>query len=165
MIKKFYRLDYCDWDYFDEQDQEDVEKRYVIGFFDSLEKVNKAKEICRFQGKVLKKYLQVKEFFCQVGNRQKYLYFLVFDYSIFDGQEYTDYIYYLPPFSNKNKCKEYKKEMQKNEKFQVKPNYLYMATKDGFYIEKMRINEVLKNYAYNWRKNKLSPKDVSEIML
>ena len=66
MLKNFYRLDYCIWKYFDKQDNEDVELRKVIGFFDTKAKLKQAKEICHKQGKIPNKYLQVKEYSCLV---------------------------------------------------------------------------------------------------
>ena len=53
MDKYIYRLDKVNFYYYDYKDNENVEDRYVLGYFSSVEEIEKASFICEENGILL----------------------------------------------------------------------------------------------------------------
>ena len=145
MYKKIYRLDYVQFFYHDEIDNEDVEIRKIIGFFSSKDKANAARKICNENGKISKNCFQVKEFNICLNYNQKYVYYIFLDYTIIDPKDgqYVDYLQIFPPRSSILKCQLEKETILKTEKYKF-------INRDEIYISRRKIDNISKEFAYDW---------------
>lgn len=148
MIKELYLVETVNYAYFDEKDMEDVEDRYIIGYFDNPEIMKRAIEICN-KKKEPDEEVKVTKYSFSCSSNQKYVYVLFYEYSTLTDGEYTDYYYYFEPCSNVLKCIKQKTELQKNEKYMHNENKIYDDSKDGFRIAKILINFIDYYYYYN----------------
>ncbi len=145
MIKKrVYFLQQKKYFGYDDEDNEDIEECMIIGYFNSLESVIIAKDICHKNG-IDECYLDLKCFDLILNNNQKYVYVLSHTYAKHqtDGT-YTDYEYIFEPKINRQKCIELKNELLRSEKFKLSDDRDYcISPPDGFFIEKFKLNNIV----------------------
>ncbi len=141
-MKKIYYVEFVRYFYYDENDQEDVETRYTVGYFTSLDLANKAIEECIKESKLDRSEFKIQEFNIECGNNQKYLYVLWYEFSLLDEEgDYLDYYYNFEPCSTKKKCLDLKKELIRTKKVKILENAIYYDSKDGFCVSKEKINQ------------------------
>lgn len=138
-----YRLEKYKFYYHYLEDNEDVEERCVLGFFNSQFELKKAMLICENNG-LNKTELAVNEFNMNIKKSQKYIYALSYSYSVINkDNNYIDYEYNFEPQKNRERCIALKEELKKNTKFQHNENKIYdVETLDGFWIERFAINKL-----------------------
>ena len=56
MKKTLFLLELIDYDHYDEIDKEDVEERYIIGYFLSLKHLEQAISLCKSEKMLTKKW-------------------------------------------------------------------------------------------------------------
>lgn len=139
--KKFFLLEYVKYRGFEELTQEDVEIKFIIGYFTTQEKLNMAKTLCLEYGLSARK-LHVKEFDMQVGVNQKFVYVLNYTYSVKVDGIYTDYYSFFNPQISAKLCKEQKKQLLQESKYQRKPAKIYEDSPDGFFIDRIKFDFV-----------------------
>lgn len=140
-MQKIYLLEYRDFYFHDEKDDEDVEDRVLLGYFSSTIKINEAIEIC-IQHKIDKSKLQITEYSFKANANQKYVYVLGYEYSILDkNEEYIDFFYNFEPMTNLKQCLFLKNQLIHENKYKVTENKIFDSeTDNGFYVSKMQIN-------------------------
>lgn len=139
-MKPIYRLDRVKYKYFDKTDMEDVEERYVLGYFSSLNNIKNAIKTYIENG-YKESELSISTFFDSFTYNQKHVYVLSHGYSIYENNKYTDYSYVFQPFSNKNKCFEMMNNLKKETLYEFNPNRIYDdETMEGFYIATFKID-------------------------
>ena len=128
---------------YDEKDDENVEIWYLLGYFNSLEKVKDAIEVCKANG-ISDDELRVETFELSLSKRQKYLYILTYAYSILNAkEEYTDYDYVFEPKTNRKQCLELKAQLEKQPKYRHTYEKIYDSeTINGFYIARYELNQL-----------------------
>ena len=138
-----FRLDKYIYFYHDNEDDENVEERYVLGYFTSKENLQKAIKICE-QNEINKKELKVHEFLLSYTRRRKYIYELSYEYTILNEKhQYIDYSYIFPPQISKDLCIQEMKLLLKEEKYKPTNNKIFdSATSNGFWIEKLQLNKL-----------------------
>lgn len=129
--------------YFDENDGENVEDIYLVGYFSTQEKVAMAIEKCVNAG-VKKEELVCTEIDFSMSKNQKYVYVLWYEYSIIDENgDYTDYYYKFPPLTNIKKCIRLKEKLLKENFYKpIKTKIFDDYTDRGFSINKEKIDEI-----------------------
>ncbi len=129
--------------YYDEADDENVEIRYLLGYFNSPEKVKDAIEVCKANG-ISDDELRVETFELSLSKRQRYLYILTYAYSILNAkEEYTDYDYVFEPKTNRKQCLELKGQLEKQPKYRHTNEKIYDPdTMNGFYIARYELNQL-----------------------
>lgn len=137
-----YLVEFLRYYYKDDTDNEDVEDRYTIGYFNSSKLAYKAiKECLEYDEKLNEKDFLITELNFKYTKKQKYLYVLNYEYSIINDENlYEDFYYKYPPCKNKKECKEQKKIITNSKSFFKKENAIHDISKDGFYIDKILIN-------------------------
>lgn len=138
-----FRLDKCKYFYYDKEDDEDVEDRYVLGYFNSPEKLADAIQTCKQYG-VAEEELQVQKFALKYTERQKFLYILSYEYAIMNSKnEYIDYSYVFPPQINRQFCNQLKIKLMQEDRYKKTDNKIFDSMPpDGFWIEKVQINKL-----------------------
>lgn len=139
MKKPLYLLELVDYDYYDEIDQEDVEDRYIIGYFFDKTHLNEAISLCE-KRKGINEKIEITKFDFECGNNQKYVYVLFFEYSTLTDNEYSDFYYYFEPQCSYKKCLKQKENLLKINKYNKKQDRIFEDSKDGFRIDKIKIN-------------------------
>lgn len=135
-----YRLESVKFYYSDSSDGENVEERLILGHFSSHSKLDEAKKECLKNG-FKDSELSVSCFFDEFSYNQKYVYVLTHQYSILNDNRYTDYEYIFPPFSNRKKCLDLKKQLLENPKYAFSEKRCYeVQPPDGFCISKQLID-------------------------
>ncbi len=144
-MKKYtiYRLEKFKFHYYDEKDDENVEDRFVLGYFCPYEELVKAIEVCK-KYDIKEDELAVHEFPLELSKNQKYIYELSYGYSILDSNSrYIDYDYVFTPQRNRKCCLELKADLQQDRKYQCSKEKIFdKETPDGFWIEKLQINKL-----------------------
>ena len=141
MKKNFYLLELIDYDHFDEKDNEDVEERYIIGYFSSIVTLVKAISLCE-ERKEANEKIKVTEQEVECGYNQKYVYVLFYEYSILNDNDYSDFYEYFKPQSSYKKCFIQKEELLKLDKYRNNGNRLFDGSIDGFRVEKIKIDYI-----------------------
>lgn len=139
MKKKLFLLELIDYDHYDEIDKEDVEERYIIGYFSSLKHLEQAISLCKKRKNANEK-MEITEFNFECGNNQKFVYVLFFEYFVLKENEYADFYEYFAPQSSYKKCIVQKKNLLQMEKYKDTCNRIFEDSKDGFRIEKIKID-------------------------
>lgn len=139
MEKKIFLLEYIDYDHYDEIDQENVEERYIIGYFSSEYYLNVAKKHCQEKG-IKKDLLVVTDYYVNLRSNQKNIFLLNYEYSILRNNEYEDYYYYFEPCGTMRECMVLKERLLEESKYQADRNKIYNDSIDGFFIKKIKIN-------------------------
>lgn len=143
-MKKIYLLEYREFYYHDDFDDEDVEYRRTMGYFSSMEKVNCAIETCINHG-IDSTKLFTKEYSFVASKNQKYVYILGYEYSILSNEndDYEDYFYDFEPMQNEEKCWKLKESLMQKKKYMKTPNKIFDSDSiDGFSICKMKIDSI-----------------------
>ena len=137
-----YRLDKYKFYAHDIEDGEDDEERFVLGYFNSRNKLEEAIETCINHG-IKRNELDVNEFELICLARRKFIYELSFGYTLqkSDGG-YIDYAYVFPPQLSKKDCLKLKFELKKEPKYQGGENKVFDFPPDGFWIEKIQLNKL-----------------------
>ena len=138
-MKNVYLVEVVYYDAFDSLENENVEDRYIIGYFSVAAKAEQAIKECVKHG-IPKNTLCVKEFEFPSAPNQKYVYVLNYEYSRLTDNGYEDYYYYFAPQSNKAKCLEQKKQLLLCPKYQPTAETIFTTTKDGFFVDKIKID-------------------------
>ncbi len=143
MIRDLYYIELYEYCYYDKIDDEIVENRSFIGYFFDERRKDEVIEMCN-KLKEKREEVIVKKIPFECSPNQKYVYELFYEYSIIRFEEYEDYSYiFEPPFSNRKKCLEKKKELLKDSKYQHREYKVYENYTDkGFYIAKTEINSI-----------------------
>ena len=138
-----YRLDKVKFYRFDWKDKEEVEDRFKLGYFSSLEELDKAVAIC-VENDIPFKNLEAMRFDFDYKKNQKYIYELGYEYSILNRKkQYVDYDYLFAPQNSLAACKKLKKEVLKIDKYKPAPEKIFDdEAPDGFYIEKLKLNKL-----------------------
>lgn len=161
MDKYIYRLDKVNFYYYDYKDDENVEDRYVLGYFSSVEEIEKASRICEENGIVSGELEATRFDFCYKEN-QKFVYELSYGYSILNKKkQYVDYSYVFAPQNSSSDCKKLKKELLKIEKYMPNKNKIFddEEAPDGFWIVKLTINKLYGVILKNKEKRKAGDED------
>ena len=141
MKKPLFLLELIDYDHYDEIDKEDVEERYIIGYFLSSKHLNEAVSLCE-KRKNFNEKIKVTEFDFECTYNQKFVYVLFFEYSILKDNEYSDFYEYFEPQSSYEKCVRQKESLRKLNKYKKSQNRIFEDSEDGFRIEKIKIDFV-----------------------
>lgn len=141
MKKKIYKLEYTTVYYKDSFDNEDVEERYIIGFFSNELLLIEAMNICKFEG-MNKDCLQITEYELDCWYDKKYVYVLFYEYSRISNGIQWDYYYSFPPQPNKIKCILQKKSLLNDFNYKNSADKIYYDSKDGFRIKRVLLNFV-----------------------
>lgn len=136
-----YLLELIDYDHYDETDNEDVEERYIIGYFSNKESLEQAIALCQ-KRKTPHEEIRISEIAMECGNNQKYVYVLFYEYSIMDNGDWADYYEYFAPQSSYSKCVAQKKQLKQISKYQDNKSRIYDDSIDGFRIEKIKMNYI-----------------------
>lgn len=138
-----YRLEKYKFHFHDTEDNEDVEERRVLGYFNSKAELVHAIEISK-QNDILESEILVKEFLLDLSIRQKYIYELSYSYSILTpDNEYVDYDYTFDPQKDRKKCRQLKETLAFQEKYKFNDKKIFdPKTCDGFWIEKYKLNKL-----------------------
>ena len=143
MSDYIYRLDKVKFYRFDWKDKEPVEDRFVLGYFSSLEELDKAAPICVENGVPFDDLEAMRFDFDYIKNRN-YIYELSYEYAILNRKkQYVDYSYLFAPQNCISACKKLKKEVLKIDKYKPSPEKIfedYMP--GGFYIAKLKLNKL-----------------------
>lgn len=139
MGKKLFLLELVDYDHYDEIDKEAIEERYIIGYFFSKKILEQAILLCEKRKNINEK-IKITELNFECGNNQKFVYVLFFEYSILKENEYADFYEYFEPKSSYKKCIEQKNSLLMKEKYKETYDRIYENSKDGFRIEKIKID-------------------------
>ena len=139
MKKILTLLELIDYDYYDVIDKENVEERYIVGYFFNSKCFNEAISLCETRKEINEK-IKITEFNFECNYNQKYVYVLFYEYSILNNNEYTDYYEYFEPQSSYKKCLNQKNKLLKNNKYKKSFNRIFDGSKDGFRIEKIKID-------------------------
>jgi len=133
-----YRLEKFKFYYYDNEENENVEDVYVLGYFTSYEQLENAINICQNYG-IKKEELRFFKFDLKLRDNQKYIYELSYSYSMLDSNmQYVDYSYVFAPQSCKKSCLQLKVDLQKDVKYQSNDKKIFdEETQDGFWIEKL----------------------------
>ena len=142
MKRDLYYVELVNFDYYDEVDDENVESRYGIGYFTDEKIKNEAIELCKARKEGGEKIV-ITKYTLDLNYNQKYIYVLLYEYSIEDNEEYTDYYYRFEPMNNPKKCLEYKQKICNEPRYRDDGNRIFYDTPDGFYIEKAKINMIV----------------------
>ncbi len=135
-----YRLEYVNYHYYDAIENEDVEEKFILGYFTPRYKLEEAKKRCIENG-LKEEKLQVTCFFDEFSIVQKRIYVLSHMYYLYDGERYTDYEYIFPPMSNRKKCILLRERLKKYHKYAYSKNRFYdLQPPDGFCITAEEIN-------------------------
>lgn len=132
---KFYRFDW--------KDKEPVEDRYLVGYFTSLEELDKAVAIC-VENDIPFKSLEAMRFDFDYIKNRNYIYELTYGFSIINQKkQYVDYYYSFAPQNSIAACKKLKKEILKLDKYKPSSEKIFDDEwLDGFYIEKLKLNKL-----------------------
>ena len=142
-MSKIYMVEFHRFYYFDKLDQEAVEDRYTVGYFSTNELAENAIHKCICESGYSKKDFQIIEYDLNISKNQKYLYILNYEFSVLNGDgEYEDFYYKYSPCTNVKKCIELKQFLIQNKMINIKKNAIYDVSKDGFYIDKIKIDFV-----------------------
>lgn len=139
MKKALFLLELIDYDHYDEIDKEDVEERYIIGYFSNSKNLDDAISLCKKRKEINEK-IEITEFNFECGYNQKFVYVLFFEYSILKDNEYSDFYEYFEPQSSYKKCIIQKGKLLKMDKYKNRSNRIYEDSNDGFRVEKIKIN-------------------------
>lgn len=139
MKKKIFLLELIDYDYYDEIDKENVEERYIIGYFSNLKCLGQAILLCQ-KRKNTNETIKTTEFNIECGHNQKFVYVLFYEYCILRENEYADFYEYFDPQSSYEKCIAQKNNLLKMKKYKETCNRVFEDSKDGFRIEKIKID-------------------------
>ena len=138
-----YRLDKVKFYRFDWKDKEEVEERFNLGYFSSLEELDKAVAVC-VENDVPFKSLEAMRFDFDYKKNQKYIYELGYEYSILNKKkQYVDYSYLFAPQNSIAACKKLKKEVLKIDKYKPAPEKIFDdQAPDGFWLVKLKLNNL-----------------------
>ena len=138
-----YRLDKVIFYRYDYKDSENVENCFCLGYFDSVEELEKAVLICEQNG-ISSADLQAMRFDFCYNEKQKFAYELTYGYSVLNRKkQYVDYSYIFAPQNSLKNCKKLKNDLLKTEKYKPSPNKIFDdEMPDGFWIEKFIINKL-----------------------
>lgn len=139
MKKALFLLELIDYDHYDEIDKEDVEERYIIGYFSNTKCLDDAISLCKKRKEINEK-TEITEFNFECGYNQKFVYVLFFEYTLLKDNEYSDFYEYFEPQSSYKKCIIQKEKLLKMDKYKNRYNRIYEDSKDGFRVEKIKIN-------------------------
>lgn len=140
MKKKIYLLELVEFYYYDTKDDENVEDRWIIGYFLTLSKLVEAISKC-FDLKKETERIVVTSFDIKLNYNQKFVYVLSYEYSYLLNNNYIDYSYVFDPQTNINKCKIMMNELKKQKKYAHNKRKLYdECSKQGFYFTKYRLD-------------------------
>ena len=148
MKKTLYLLELIDYDHYDEIEKEDVEERYIIGYFLNPKHLNQAISLCK-ERKEINEKINITEFNFECSYNQKFVYVLFFEYSILKNNEYFDFYEYFEPQSSLKKCIKQKEKLLKMKKYKNSYDRIFDDSKDGFRVEKIKIDFISHiNYKY-----------------
>ena len=137
-----YRLDKYKFYAHDIEDGEDDEERFVLGYFNSRNKLEEAIETCISHG-IKRNELDIHKFGLICSQRRKFIYELSFGYTLLMPEgRFTDYAYVFPPQLSKQDCVKLKLELKKESKYQGGENKVFDFSPDGFWIERFKLNEL-----------------------
>jgi len=136
MKKDIFLVELVNYYYYDETDHENVEDRHIIGYFFDIDIMNQAIELCNDRKKESEQVVITKESI-DCNYNQKFVYVLCYEYSLFDGNNYTDYYYHFEPFSNYNKCMIQKDKLLNEQKYMNDGKKIFYDSIDGFYVDKI----------------------------
>ena len=97
MKKKIYLLELVEFYYYDTKDDENVEDRWIIGYFLTLSKLVEAISKC-FDLKKETERIVVTSFDIKLNYNQKFVYVLSYEYSYLLNNNYIDYSYVFGKF-------------------------------------------------------------------
>ncbi len=141
-MDRIYLLEYREYYYHDESDDEDVEYRSAVGYFSDMEKVNSAIKMCVNHGLDSTK-LFVKEYSFIANKNQKYVYILGYEFSILHDKsdDYVDYFYIFEPLKNEKDCWKLRDHLVMDKKYMKSSNKIFDSdSEEGFSVCKMKIN-------------------------
>ena len=139
MKKTLFLLELIDYDHYDEIDEEDVEERYIIGYFFNSTYLDEAISLCK-KRKESNEKIKITKFDFECGNNQKFVYVLFFEYSTLVDNEYSDYYEYFEPQSSYKKCIKQKENLLNMNKYNKNNTFIFEDSKDGFRIDKIKID-------------------------
>ena len=143
MSNTVYCLEKYHFFYYDKEDDENVESRYLLGYFNCQSSLENALKVCKLNG-IQDDELKIEQFNLSLSKKQKYLYILTYSYSTRNEKgEYTDYEYIFEPKTNRKKCLELKEELCKQSKYSHTKKKIYDSeTANGYYISRYEINKL-----------------------
>lgn len=139
MKRKMYILELIDFDHYDEVDKENVEERYIIGYFFNTAILDEAIILCK-KRKNSNEKIVLNEINFECSPNQKYVYVLFYEYSKYVNNEINDYYDYFEPYSNRLKCNRKKEKLLLEDKYKVTDDKVFDDSLDGFRVEKIRID-------------------------
>lgn len=143
MKRKITLIETVDFFGIDEIDGERIENRYIIGYFFDEKKIEEA--LCYYKEyKKESEEIVISEFDFKCSKYQKYVYVLFYEYSLIVDGEFQDFYEHFEPLSSYKKCLKTKNELLKNKKYQIDSKKIFDDSKDGFHIEKIKINFFLR---------------------
>ena len=142
MKKSYYLVENIKYYYYDEEEQEDVEDRWFVGIFSTFEKSIKVKKMLETSEYV--DDIRITKYDVNCGNNQKYIYILIYEYSLLIDDIYHDYYYNFDPKSSEKECIELRNSLFKLDKYKIDSKKIYdEETYFGFGIMKFEIDMLL----------------------
>ena len=145
--KKIYLLEFVEVFGYDDNDDEYIEDREIVGFFTSQQKLNDAQQKLVKLG-IKDEHLKTTEYDVDLSYNQVNIYVLVYEYTIMKDELYEDYYYSFEPRSSRQKCKILQNELiTNNSKFHHNENKIYDTDSDnGFSIRTFKLDCIYYGY-------------------
>ena len=143
-MSKIYFVQKVKYYGYDDEEDENIEECLIIGYFSSLDIVEKVVNLCIENG-LLNSEIVVKSFDVDLNRNQKYVYVITHDYSIREENgTFTDYEYIFEPKSSRAECEALKCKLKELPKYKYSQDRDYSITPpDGFYICRYKINQMV----------------------
>lgn len=140
MHRKIYLLELVEFYYCDKNDGEDVEDRWIIGYFTQFSKLEEYLKNC-FLCKKNSEKVVVTPFEVDINYNQKYIYILSYEYTYLIDGHYVDYSYVFEPQRNYTDCMELMNRIKMEDKYSHNDEKIYDEnSKLGFFVEKYELN-------------------------
>ena len=143
-MSKIYFVQEVKYYGYDDKEDENIEECLIIGYFSSLDIVEKVVNLCIENG-LFNSEIVVKSFDVDLKRNKKYVYVITHDYSIREENgTFTDYEYIFEPKSSRAECEALKCKLKELPKYKYSQDRDYSITPpDGFYISRYKINQMV----------------------
>ena len=143
-MSKIYFVQKVKYYGYDDEEDENIEECLIIGYFSSLDIVEKVVNLCIENGLLISEIV-VKSFDVDLNRNQKYVYVVTHDYSIREENgTFIDYEYIFEPKSSRAECEALKCKLKELPKYKYSQDRDYSITPpDGLYICRYKINQMV----------------------
>lgn len=143
MRTKIYLLERYEYYGFDKAEKENIEKCYILGYYDLKKELEKGIETCNRHG-IKKDEIRVVPYTVNIRKGQKNIYILTYEYSLLNkNEEFIDYEYIFAPKRSRRKCVQMKKKLKRIKKYSYSDKKIYVSkSTEGYWISKYCLNKL-----------------------